>query len=324
MVAVVAASLPVAGPALAAGSGTVKVTPSAQPAAGPGSTFQLQVITNAGVNTSGVQASVAFDRTLLQITSVTRPSGTAWGTAGVFIGTKGDLGTAANMTAQIIDANGTGKLASIAASIVPPAANLASGVDQVFLAVTFQVIACPASGTTTDVTLPTGAADTVLLDAAGDPVSITTEAAVVTPCASNSGNSTTQVRSTMNAGFLQIAVPAAVTIPLVRQANNEIDIPVNVYSDGTWTLNVSDAMPAGKLAADRGRMADSSRLLALPMQAQVETGPVRTLDQPTANTNVLNGASTASPVVKLMQAVGATDAGGAYQISVVFTATSGF
>ncbi|HYO44890.1 MAG TPA: hypothetical protein VES19_16955 [Candidatus Limnocylindrales bacterium] len=325
MVAVAAVSLPAAVPALAAGTGTVKLTPSTQPAAGPGSTFQLQVVSNAGVDTSGIQASVAFDKSVLQITQVARPAGTAWGTAGVFIGTKGDLSVAANMNAQIVDANGNGKLASVAASVVPPAANLVANADQVFLTVTFLVIACPA-GATTDVTLPTGAADTVLNDAAGDAVTVSVQAATITPCSSNSGNSTTQIRSSMGAGFLEITVPAAATIPLVRSATNEIQIPVNVYSDGVWTLNVSDAMPAGKLAGDRGKMIDptGARRLGQPIQARVDEGPLRTLDQPTANTDVLAGSSTASPLVTLLQAVGATDAGGSYSINVLFTATSGF
>src|SRR5262245_48255332 len=86
----VAGSLMSALPVLAAGSATLRIDPATEPAAGPGSTFTVQVISNATVTTSGVQASVTFDKSLLQISSVARPAGD-WGTAPVFIGSTGDL-----------------------------------------------------------------------------------------------------------------------------------------------------------------------------------------------------------------------------------------
>jgi hypothetical protein len=326
MAAVLAVSLPAAAPALAAGNGTVRVTPAAQPAAGPGSTFTVQVISNADTATSGIQATVTYDKSLLQVTGVTRPAGSAWGTAASFFGSKGDLTSAPTMQQQIAEANGLGSLS--AASFFDPPTTLAASADQVFLNITFIVIGSPAAGTTTTpIGLPTGPSDTALNDGNGDPVAITTTGSVVTPCQSGAGNTTTQIRAPMDAGFLEITVPQNVTIPLIRLNNNAVTFPVSVYSDGTWTLNVSDAMPAGKLAGDRGRMTDgipATKRLTSPMQAQVAPDPIRTLDQPTASTNVLSGASTATPLVTLFQNVGPTDPGGSYGIGLLITATSGF
>lgn len=325
---VLAVSLPAAAPAMAAGTGTVALAPSTVPAAGPGATFQVTVRSNASVDANGIQATVQFNKSLLQITSVARTAGSAWGNAATFIGPRGDLTVAANLANQIADANGTGSLSTIAAQVTPGSGTpAASGVDQPFLTLTFLVVTCPASGSTTPITLPSGPSNTVLNDANGDPVAITLAGATVTPCSANTGLDTTRVTSTMGAGFLEILVPDATTIQLSRSVTNSVDIPVKVFSDGTWTLNVADSMPAGKLAADRGRMVDTvptTKRLTLPIQAQVDAGPIRTLDQPQASTNVMSGQSSQEPLVTLYQAVGPTDAGGSYSIGIQFTATSGF
>src|SRR5262245_9170195 len=139
----VAGSLISALPVMAAGTGTVRIDPNTEPAAGPGSTFTISVISNAGVTTTGIQASVVFDKSLLQITSVARPAAD-WGTGAPFIGPSGDLTIAANLATAIATANGTGKLATVATQLPqpqPPApANVvAANADATFLLVTFIV-----------------------------------------------------------------------------------------------------------------------------------------------------------------------------------------
>jgi hypothetical protein len=337
MAALLAVSIPAAVPALAAGSGTVQVDQTSPlPAGGPGATFQITVSSTSDVAVSGVQTSVAFDKSLFAITTVARPSGTDWGTAPQFIGPAGNLGVAANMTAAINSANGSGKLATVAATFscdTQPCTlpTLPAG-PHLFLTVTFRVLACPAAGgpTTSDVSLPIGAADSYLQDGAGDPVGIGATASKVSvqPCVGTTSNSTTHVTSTLDAGFISVEVPPTLTIPLLRQVNNTSILNVNVITDGTWTLNVSDSMPAGKLAADRGHMTDAipaTKRLALPMQAQASGGSLRTLDQPTANTNVATGSGSSSLPITLSQFVGSSDPGPAsYTIVLTVTATSGF
>jgi hypothetical protein len=325
-------SLPAAAPILAAGPPTVRIDPAAVPAAGAGATFTVSVVSNSSVDTSGVQASVAFDKSLLQITSVARPAGD-WGTAPVFIGPTGDLTVAANMTAAINAANGTGSLSTVAAQFTPPIGSatqvtLPANADHTFLVIGFQVVKCPAvAGGTTTIGLPTGPADTVVLDSAGAISTTIGTGSVVTPCTSATGNTTTHVTSSLDAGFLALEVNPTFQIPLLRQVTNSVDVPVKVYSDGTWTLNVADTMPAGKLGADQGHMTDAvpaTKRLASPMQAQYDGQPIVTLDQPAANTNVASGNGTLTPTVTLKQFVGPADPPANYGITLVFTATSGF
>jgi hypothetical protein len=327
----VAGSLMTALPALAAGTGTVRIDPSTAPAAGPGSTFTISVISNAAVTTTGIQASVTFDKSLLQIMSVARP-GTDWGTGTPFIGPSGDLTIAANLATAIAQANGTGKLSTVATQLPQPqpptpANVIAANSDATFLLVTFVVVACPtAPATTTPINLPVGPGDTALNDGTGDPVTVTATGTTVTPCSSSTGNTTTHVTSSLDAGFLALEVAPNYPIPLIRQVNNSVDVPVKIFSDGIWTLNVSDSMPAGKLASDRGHMTQDTPYarLANPMTAQHEAEALRTLDQPFANTNVTSGAGTATPVITLRQLVTPADPAGTFSIPLTFTATSGF
>src|SRR5262245_62502190 len=54
----VAGSLMTALPVLAAGTATIRIDPATEPAAGPGSTFTVSVISNASVATSGIQSKI--------------------------------------------------------------------------------------------------------------------------------------------------------------------------------------------------------------------------------------------------------------------------
>jgi hypothetical protein len=261
-------------PVLAAGTGTVVINPSGNPtpipAGGPGATFSVDVVSNASVATSGVQASVVFDKTVLQITGVTRGSG--WSSAPVFIGPPAsDLTVAANMAATIASANANGKLATVAAS--QTSGSTTANVDQSFLTITFQVIGCGSSSTTA-ITLPTGASDTLMTDTTAGQVAITTTGATVEPCHGNTGNQTTHVTGSMSSGYLSLSLAnASVSMPLTRNATNTATENASVFSDGVWTLNVQDATTEpGYVAADFGHMSGSYNSthtrLAAAMKAQ--------------------------------------------------------
>jgi hypothetical protein len=240
----------------------------------------------------------------------------------------------------VANANATGDLNTIAASYTDPAGGSVPTGNADFLDITFQVIACGTG--TTNINLPVGPSDTVVTDSTGSVITPTTTGSVVTPCTGNTGNTTTHVTSSLTAGYLSLTLQnaadptgAALAIPLARGVTNTATETAVIFSDGNWTLNVSDAMPSGKLVGDRGHMTDanpSTKRLAAPMQAYVPIPPatnppgllVRTLDQPTASTNVWTGSASQNVPVVLSQVVGPTDPQSSYSIVLVFTATSGF
>ena len=261
-------------PVLAAGTGTVVINPSGNPtpipAGGPGATFSVDVVSNASVTTSGVQASVGFDRTVVQVTAVTR--GVGWSSAPIFIGPSGDLTIAANMSATIAAANASGTLATIAAS--QTSGSTPASVDETFLTITFQVVGC-GSTSTTSITLPTGASNTLLTDTTAGQVAITTTGATVEPCHGNTGNQTTHVTGSMSAGYLSLSLAnsSLSMSTLARNATTTATENASVYSDGVWTLNVQDATTeSGYVSADFGHMSgtfNSSHVrLASAMQAK--------------------------------------------------------
>src|SRR5262245_25376390 len=75
------ASVIVPATALAAGTGTLSISPSSV-STSTGSTFFVDINSQATVALSGASASVDFDTTKLQIVSVTKPAaGTGWNVA---------------------------------------------------------------------------------------------------------------------------------------------------------------------------------------------------------------------------------------------------
>jgi hypothetical protein len=128
------------------------------------------VIVNAAELTSGAQASITFDRTKVQVTSVAK--GAAYSGAALFLG--GDAGS-------IAKANAKGKLTTVAAAFLPPG-TVALG-DQDFLDIGFKATACGK----VVLGLPVGAADASLLDGRdatyGKTLKPTTTGATVQICA---------------------------------------------------------------------------------------------------------------------------------------------
>src|SRR5262245_20974724 len=148
---VVALVIPALIPSVAAAGNTLRLDP-ATPSVATGGTFTVKVIVSAEVLTSGAQASITFDKTKVQVTSVTRGQ--------PFAGSQLFLGADA---AAIGAANGSGKLKTVAAAFLPPG-NVPTG-DKEFLIVGFKATAC---GSVT-LGLPVGVADAQLLDGRDGP-----------------------------------------------------------------------------------------------------------------------------------------------------------
>lgn len=164
---VLVALLGFAGGAIAAGN-TIRLDPATSQVAN-GASFEITVIQNSTVATSGTSASITFDKAILQVTSVTR--GPAFAAAPLFI--------AGDATA-IAAANKTGKLQNVALAFFPPTSVPAG--DQVLITVGFKSVACG----TVKMTVPTGRVDATMLDGRtatyGASLKLTTTGATVTVC----------------------------------------------------------------------------------------------------------------------------------------------
>jgi hypothetical protein len=146
---------------------TLRIDPSDQ-TFGKGSAFSVRVIQKAIVDSSGAQASVTFDRSKAQITSVTW--GSAYASAPIHI--------PSDLAAAITKANTTGKLAQIAAALVTP--NSVAPGDADFLTINFTATGCGSI----PLDLPVGPLDATLLDGRaatyGDTLPVATSGGTVT------------------------------------------------------------------------------------------------------------------------------------------------
>ena len=157
-------------------TGTLKLDPTTQTVA-QGGTFSVKVIANTSVATSGVSASITFDKAVVQVTTITRSA--AWSTAPLFL--------AADAKA-IATANGKGILKNVAAAFFPPGSTPAG--DQEFITVGFKAVGCgavtmtmPISSDQTDSTMIDGRAATY-----GAAIKLTTTGATVTVCNGATGS----------------------------------------------------------------------------------------------------------------------------------------
>lgn len=164
---VLGAMLGFAGGALAA-ENTIRLDPATSQVAN-GASFEIKVIQNGTVATSGTAASITFDKAILQVTSVTR--GPAFAAAPLFL--------AGDATA-IAAANKNGKLQNVALAFFPPTSVPAG--EQELIRVGFKAIACG----TVKLTVPTGRVDATMLDGRtatyGANLKLTTTGATVTVC----------------------------------------------------------------------------------------------------------------------------------------------
>jgi hypothetical protein len=178
VLALLPASLGIAGGVSAAGvTGTVRLDPSTTQVDN-GATFSINVISHTTVPISGVSASITFNKSVLQVTTITRAP--AWASAALFL---------AGDAPAIATANQKGVLKNVAASFFPPGSVPAG--DQQFITVGFKAVACgtvtmtvPISKNQTDATMVDGRAA-----AYGAAIKITTTGATVTVCQGGAGAS---------------------------------------------------------------------------------------------------------------------------------------
>jgi hypothetical protein len=176
VMAVVLANVGFVGETSAAGvTGTIKLDPPTTQVDN-GAAVSIKVVTNTSVPTSGASASISFNKSVLQVTSITRSS--AWASAPLFL---------AGDAKAISTANQKGVLQNVAAAFFPPTSVPAGA--QEFITVGFKAIAC---GTVT-MTVPTGRVDSTLLDGRaatyGNTIKLTATGATVTVCQGGAGAS---------------------------------------------------------------------------------------------------------------------------------------
>lgn len=148
-----------------AGTSSLAVSPAAQ-TVDDGAQFSIAIAQDASVVTSGAQVDVTFDPALLEVLSVDK--GAAYATASLVIG------VAPQTTEQAIaEANTTGTLQNVSAFYLPGGGSVLAG------ATTFVTLNMQAKANIGGVS-PVTLAGAELLDAAGDPVSVTTTDGEVT------------------------------------------------------------------------------------------------------------------------------------------------
>ena len=229
--------------AMAAGTGSVSLSP-ANVSTSVGSTFFVDINTQASVAMSGASATIDFDKTMLQIVSVTKPAlGTGWNQTG--------LNFVFPSVSTISTANVTGHLAAPIsayyndgdASATPPVlgSSLPANTSEVLARVTFLATA---TGDPT-ISLPTSdLLDGSTVASYGSPVGTTGTGATVhiTAGSGGSSNATTNVTGSVDAGYVSLTCPTAtgVSIPLARGVNNVANFECQIGSNVTWTLNTLD------------------------------------------------------------------------------------
>ena len=178
VLATLLASVAIAGGASAAGAtGTLRLDPATATVA-QGGTFSVKVIANTSVVTSGVAASITFNKAILKVTTITRSP--AWANAPAYL---------AGDAAAIATANQKGVLKGVSVFFFPPTTVPAG--DQEFITVGFQAIGCG----TVAMTLPIGKtnSDSTLLDGRaatyGSAIKLTTSGATVNVCSGVAGAS---------------------------------------------------------------------------------------------------------------------------------------
>ena len=159
-------------PVAAAAEASLRIEPAAV-AVARGQSFWLKIVQDASQATSGAQASIGFDPTIIQVESV-KP-GPAYASAPILLPD--------DLAAGVVRANDTGRLAQIAAAWTPPDAVPAG--PATFLLIQFRVTGCGE----TDIVLPYGGPfDAQLISGEsagyGSEVPVVTADGHVTTCAS--------------------------------------------------------------------------------------------------------------------------------------------
>jgi hypothetical protein len=332
--------------ALAAGTGSLSLSPSTV-STSTGSTFYVDINTQATVPMSGAQASINFDPTKVQVVSVAKPTaGTGWNVAGP--------NYVLPSAAAIGAANLSGHLVAIGAFFSDGTSSLPANTNEVLARVTFFATA---TGSTT-VSLPTVSNPNVVGNTApfytdpgsiidgttggnyGSPVTVTSTGSTITITAGTGGNSsaTTNVTGTVDTGFVSLSCPTAVTIPLARNALNVANFECQIGSNSSWNLSVLDTNPD---PATHGYMRDTVQGIHLHDSLLVHSnphldntpppaGPLTVYDSdvnlaasPTAQL-LASGQNNVNEPLAFTQFAAPNDAGGNYGAQVLFSIVTGF
>ena len=142
-----------------------------------GGSFTLKIVSTASVPLSGISASIVFDQSIVQVTSVERAA--AWADALIWIGAD---------DAAIAAGNQKGKMKGVSAAYINPPANVPAG-DQDFINVTFQATKCGTAAISIAVaplTAQTTAVESQMVDGQeatyGEQLDMKTSGATVTVC----------------------------------------------------------------------------------------------------------------------------------------------
>jgi hypothetical protein len=247
-------------------------------------------------------------------TSVTVPQG---GTGQTTIST-----TYTSGTAEAVTLGTSGVPANVTATFASPTVTPTGGTSLTFSVAAAAVVGSyPITVAGTSASVPTPGHTVVV-----------TLIVVPPPAGPSPATGQTTISGTVDQGYLGVSVQANTSLRLRRNAPNEVDVPVLIFSNTQWTLSVGDAAFSTKAVPDRGHMLDTGaspvKRLTNPMQAFVPVASpavplVRTLDQ-AASLSLTSGALGATVPVALTQQTTATDAPGNYAIDLVFSAISGF
>jgi hypothetical protein len=167
--------LMVVGPTTAAGNAFRIDLPSS--AVGAHARFFVRIVQQTAIATSGAQATLAFDPSLLQVTTVQARG--PYAAAPIFLG---------GNDAAIAAANASGRLSTVAAAFLPPGSVPAGSAE--FLEIGLRAVGCGQA----DLELPAGPADAMLLDGTdrdyGETLTVdSTSGAVMIDCSKSGGDS---------------------------------------------------------------------------------------------------------------------------------------
>jgi hypothetical protein len=250
IVAVLTVALPAAAPVLAVAGDTVKITPSAITGGANNSTFTARVSSNTVTPLKAIQASVTFDKTVLQVVSITRVSG-FWGSATLPVD-----------GSDVATSNLNGKVATWAASYLTTPGS-PTNTDVPFLDIVFKVVACPASGSAGNLALPIGPADTQITENTSgntvDPASVSGSTVSCTPPAANDfslsaspnsltipqgGSNQSTVTATLTSGVAELVTLSTSGVPANVTANFTSST-VTPTGSTNLTINVGAAAVIG-------------------------------------------------------------------------------
>jgi hypothetical protein len=210
-----------------------------------GGSFSVKVIANATVGMSGVQATVTFDKTKLQLTTATRAA--AWDGAAIL--------QPANLATAITTANTSGKFKKIAAAFLPPDF-LPSG-DQDFLSLTFKAIGCgPAT-----IGLPIGPEDGLVLDGSDATYGATVKGTKGVGATVTIGGCTAAPSPSAGASAAASASPGASAAPTDAAASAS---PSDAAPSATPTDPAASASPSSAVASVAPSTAPSTAPTASP------------------------------------------------------------